>query len=662
MYGNCGYGYESFTGAACGNPHLKAVFAHTITPNPYHGWTYENGFYHLAFMSAWSAVQGMNTSMKELGEDMAAFGTKWYPAFLRYYLSGAHRPPRPEHAWEAAPRDLPVSELPVLSELPYWQDWMNHPTYDDFWKASDNIAKAKMGQVKVPVFMLICWYDNSCQANIDLFHELCAQSDPELAKQHRLLIGPWDHSAYYNNRASCAGERDFGFENETGTSLSIPLILGWFKKYLKGEGDGAIPGDNQVRYFQMGEGAWHEEPTWPVATEEKVLFLHSDGGANGADGDGALAGYTCAADETPDTYDYDPLDPTMSVGGRTMLFATGVFDQAEIEKRADVLCYTTPLLKEDIVVAGPIKLDLYAATSAVDTGFFAKLVDVEPDGYVANISEALLAQVEDRVHFHSKVEEAVVEDGKVRGLKIAGKLVEADHVIVGLDAIRTLELVPGLSQAQKDALATCTYSKVFYYQFGLEKPLESLRHSAVFLASNEDNWLAGISQANEDKGYPIILSQSRIERCDELAAMTEEERTAKIIAETRKVLPDFPAKPKIVKNYRWDISVNCEGPGQFKAVNDLKKNHMDDVEGLHLAGDYMFLIASTEGSMDAGRRRAEEILATLGIAAPVLQRPEPEPQAEAKAQAQGAGRAPLIAAAAAVAGVAVGFAFGRRRK
>lgn len=406
MYGNCGYGYESFTGAACGNPHLKAVFAHTTTPNPYHGWTYENGFYHLAFMSAWSAVQGMNTSMKELGEDMQAFGTKWYPAFLRYYLSGAHRPPRPEHAWEAAPRDLPVSEVPVLSELPYWQDWMKHPTYDEFWKASDNIAKAKLGQVKVPVFMLICWYDNSCQANIDLFHALCENCDPELAKQHRLLIGPWDHSAYYNNRASCAGERDFGFVNETGTSLSIPLILGWFKKYLKGEGDGAIPGDNQVRYFQMGENAWHEEPTWPVATEDKVLFLHSDGCANGSDGDGMLAGYTGAADETPDTYDYDPLDPVMSVGGRTMLFATGVFDQAEMEKRSDVLCYTTPLLKEDIVVAGPIKLDLYAATSAVDTDFFAKLVDVEPDGYVANISEGMV-----RARFRNSLEEPELLEG-----------------------------------------------------------------------------------------------------------------------------------------------------------------------------------------------------------------------------------------------------------
>lgn len=281
------------------------------------------------------------------------------------------------------------------------------------------------------------------------------------------------------------------------------------------------------------------------------------------------------------------------------------------------------------------------------------------DGGMGIISEALFAQVEDRVHFHQKVEEVVIEDGKVRGLKIDGKLVEADHVIVGLDAIRTLKLVPGLSEAQKAALSACNYSKVVYYQFGLEKPIEALRHSAAFFAANEDNWLAGVSQSDEERGYPIILSQSRIEHFDELMAMTEEERTAKMIAETRKVLPEFPEHPKIVKNYVWDIAVNLEGPGQFRAVNDLKANHMDDVEGLHLAGDYMFLIASTEGSMDAGRRRAEEILEALGVPVPVMQRPAGESDGE-----KPAGKPPVkvAAIAAAAAAIAAGIAISRRKK
>ena len=280
------------------------------------------------------------------------------------------------------------------------------------------------------------------------------------------------------------------------------------------------------------------------------------------------------------------------------------------------------------------------------------------DGGMGVISEALFAQVEDRVHFHQKVEEVVIEDGKVRGLKIDGALVEADHVIVGLDAIRTLKLVPGLSAAQKEALSTCNYSKVVYYQFGLEKPIEALRHSAAFFAANESNWLAGVSQSNEEKGYPIILSQSRIEHFDELMAMSEEERTAKMISETRKVLPEFPENPKIVKNYVWDIAVNLEGPGQFKAVNELKANHMNDIEGLHLAGDYMFLIASTEGSMDAGRRRAEEILTDMGVPVPQLQRPD-QPEKEAE---DAKSKVPLIATiGAAAAGVAV-FALLRHKK
>ena len=139
--------------------------------------------------------------------------------------------------------------------------------------------------------------------------------------------------------------------------------------------------------------------------------------------------------------------------------------------------------------------------------------------------------------------------------------------------------------------------------------------------------------------------------------MTEEERTAKMIAETRKVLPEFPEKPKIVKNYVWDLAVNLEGPGQFKAVNDLKANHLNDIEGLHLAGDYQFLIASTEGSMDSGRRRAEDILAGMGIPAPKLQRPAPEPE-----EKEDSSKAPFIAAAGIGAVALLAFAATRLKK
>lgn len=385
LYGNCGYGYETYEGALAAPPHLKAIFAHTTAPNPYSDWVYRNGIFHLAFMSAWSAVQGLNTAVHDLGADMMQMGQEFYPTFGRYYLSGRSRPPRPELTAEAAPRDLPVNEIPVLSKLSYWREWLEHPTYDNYWKKCDSVAAAKEGKIKIPVLQLICWYDNSCQGNVELMEALQAQGG-ELAKNHRMVIGPWDHSAYYNNRASCSGERDFGFENETGTSLSIPMLFQWFNYWLKGEGEGFMPGENQVRYFQMGENAWKETTAWPPKHEKVKYYLHSEGVANSSMGNGTLS--TEAPEQEPaDSYVYDPLDPTPSVGGRSMLMATGIWNQADVEKRQDTLVYTTPVLAEDVAIAGPISLDLFAASDCYDTDFFVKLVDVEPDGYCANISE-----------------------------------------------------------------------------------------------------------------------------------------------------------------------------------------------------------------------------------------------------------------------------------
>ncbi len=274
------------------------------------------------------------------------------------------------------------------------------------------------------------------------------------------------------------------------------------------------------------------------------------------------------------------------------------------------------------------------------------------------ISEKLYEQVADQVKLRTPVEEVVIEGSKVRGVRVAGKLVEYDEVIVALDAITTRKLVPGLSDAQRTALENCNYSKVFYYQFGLKEANPTLGHGAVFYAANEGGYLAGLSQSDDGTGHPMLMSQTRAEKFEELAAMDSDERLKLIIAETRKVLPDFPENPPKVHVYRWNISVNLEGPGQFKAVNDLKANHLNDIEGLRLAGDYQFLIASTEGSMDAGRRRAEEIIAAQGLPVPQLQRPKaPDPKREGSSGMKVAAGF----AAGAVAGAAI-TAFAKRRR
>jgi putative CocE/NonD family hydrolase len=114
--------------------------------------------------------------------------------------------------------------------------------------------------------------------------------------------------------------------------------------------------------------------------------------------------------EPPDSYVYDPFDPVPTAGGRSMIdVLPGVENQAQVEERQDVLVYTTPRLAEPVVITGPVSVTVYASSSAPDTDFTAKLVDVEPDGYCANIAEGII-----RARYrHGCDREEFLEPGKV---------------------------------------------------------------------------------------------------------------------------------------------------------------------------------------------------------------------------------------------------------
>jgi putative CocE/NonD family hydrolase len=144
----------------------------------------------------------------------------------------------------------------------------------------------------------------------------------------------------------------------------------------------------------MGKNEWRNEDSWPLqGAVTTSYFLHSSGKANSASGDGALSAAVAHA-ETADTYVYDPAIPVPTVGGPlccdAVHLAPGPRDQREVEARSDVLVYTTPPLDQDVEVTGPITLDLFAKSSAVDTDFTGKLVDVAPDGAAINLTEGIL--------------------------------------------------------------------------------------------------------------------------------------------------------------------------------------------------------------------------------------------------------------------------------
>jgi putative CocE/NonD family hydrolase len=174
--------------------------------------------------------------------------------------------------------------------------------------------------------------------------------------------------------------------------------LRWYNYVLKGEQNEFSDADKPVRIFVMGKNEWREEAEWPLKRAKETRYtLYSLHAANGAGGSGELDAPGVehrTAGAPADTYVYDPANPVPTVGGPLCCdgqhLPPGPRDQKDVEARPDVLVYSTETLLDDVEVTGPVTLDLFAKTSAADTDFTAKLVDVAPDGTAINLTEGIL--------------------------------------------------------------------------------------------------------------------------------------------------------------------------------------------------------------------------------------------------------------------------------
>ena len=229
------------------------------------------------------------------------------------------------------------------------------------------------------------WYDIFLEGTLSNFQGISARGGPQARPNQRLLVGPWGHIGYTTPTSGGSGELDFGAEAEIELKEDQKR---WFGRWLKEE-DTGIMDEAPVKIFVMGEG-WRDEHEWPLArTQYTPYFLHSDGRANTLNGDGSLSPDPPGR-EPPDRYVYDPHDPTPTRGGNNLIIPRGVFDQRAVEARDDVLVYTSAALEADLEVTGPIRVSLWATSSALDTDFTAKLVDVRPDGYAQNIQDGMI--------------------------------------------------------------------------------------------------------------------------------------------------------------------------------------------------------------------------------------------------------------------------------
>ncbi len=268
----------------------------------------------------------------------------------------------------------------AVGDVRFFNDWATHTEADAYWSAIDGENRART--IKAPVLLMAGWYDPFLPTQLRDFETLRREADPHVAAQSRLIVGPWTHADPVRfPDGSTAGDY-----RPASLAPSIP----WFDHHLLGR-----PLDDSlvapVRIYVMGENVWRDEKEWPLArTQYTPFYLGSAGRANSSSGDGRLNLEQPTAGEPADTYTYDPRRPVPSRGGAMLGPRAGIAIQNDVEAREDVLVYSTGPLEGDLEVTGRVSAVLYVATTAPNTDFTAKLIDVHPDGKAYNISDGIL--------------------------------------------------------------------------------------------------------------------------------------------------------------------------------------------------------------------------------------------------------------------------------
>ncbi len=265
--------------------------------------------------------------------------------------------------------------------LPVWRDWVNHPPRDAYWRAQS--YQEKLLGAKVPALHISGWYDDVLVGTTENFSNMSERaSDAETRRNQRMIIGPWEHAV---NAGRQLGDIDFGPEAVIDL---LRLKLRWFDHWLKQVANG-VDREPRVRVFVMGTNQWVDENEWPIARTRYVrYYLHSKGHANSRWGDGQLSP-DAPRNEPEDHYRYDPSDPVPFLNAYVSNLG-GPDDYRDIEARPDILVYTSPAVTEATLMCGPLRVKLFAATTAVDTDWTAKVLDVHPDGFAQRLNDGVV--------------------------------------------------------------------------------------------------------------------------------------------------------------------------------------------------------------------------------------------------------------------------------
>lgn len=386
LTGTSYFGVTQWQAAVTAPPHLVAI-APGQTATDYHDhWTYVNGVFDLWFAQSWLLNFFAPDAYRR---ELIAKGTATEEARKASdeYLARGKR-----QIFTSWSKQVPLTSFQEFRTLaPYYYEWLKHPDYDDYWAAID--VEKRWGTITVPAFVNGGWSDLFAVGSIRGFNGMKAAAGSATARAgSKLVMYPGGHG----------GTGALTFDGAESVNLRA-LQLRFYDHYVKGL-DNGVDREPAVRLFVQsppdggarGGGWWLTSDSFPPPEAKKMGYsLRSAGHANTRSGDGVLDAQG-APSGPPDTFTYDPVDPVPSHGGGLcctslgFYFGSGAQEQSPLELRKDVLVFTGPPLTADLTVVGPVTFTFWAKSSARDTDFTVKLVDVRPDGFAYNVLDRVV--------------------------------------------------------------------------------------------------------------------------------------------------------------------------------------------------------------------------------------------------------------------------------
>jgi putative CocE/NonD family hydrolase len=371
MFGSSYMAATQLQAATAAPPHLRAICPIEGSADYYEGRSYRGGAFELGTMLSIALFVGAAGNIERLTQSPKAYRDAWRAC-------KAMADDLAEVAATAPLTDLRKTLLGTYA--PFFFDWLDHDIPGPYWESFSVLSG--YSRITVPALHISSWYDSFLTGTITNYLGIKSQGATREARENQYLwIGPWGH---YMPRTMVYGRARLGLV-EFGLDAMVNLDsvqMQWFDRWLK-EDSANWRFRSPVRIFIMGANVWRDEQAWPPPVKELQLYL----------GAGGVLSSDLPEPSNPDAYQADPANPVPTSGGAHLVlesaFPHGPWDQQLLERRSDVLTYTSPVLSADLEVVGEIRVALWISSTAPSTDIVPMLTVVRPNGQSINLVDGI---------------------------------------------------------------------------------------------------------------------------------------------------------------------------------------------------------------------------------------------------------------------------------